>query len=108
MKNIPIKGLQAATFADIYDTSIVRKSTLQIKEPPVSTDIAYEVHEFDITTKVCANNNIKVTINGIDFHYNPFEVSINKELANYLYDFSLQAEDKTYSIYHDNNILVIY
>ena len=52
-------------------------------------------------------SNCKETINGVDFHYS-HELSLTDDLLDTLYDYSLSAEDLSYSVYLDGDNLVIY
>jgi len=48
------------------------------------------------------------TVNGIVFYYDPKDVEITEEILDELYDFSLSADDDSYTLYIDNGELVIY
>jgi uncharacterized phage-associated protein len=48
------------------------------------------------------------TINGIVFYYDPKDVEITEEILDELYDFSLSADDDSYTLYIDSDELVIY
>jgi len=48
------------------------------------------------------------TINGVNFYYTPDDITLSDETLNQLYDFSLNADESTYSIYNDNGSLVIF
>jgi|LSQX01.1.fsa_nt_gb uncharacterized phage-associated protein len=48
------------------------------------------------------------TINGVEFYYDSKEVEITEELLDELYDFSLSADEDSYTLYIDNGELVIY
>ena len=54
------------------------------------------------------SNSACQSINGVRFFYNPTEVRITDDLVNYLYQFAEEAEDNAYSVYYDNNNLVVY
>ncbi len=47
-------------------------------------------------------------INGIEFYYDPEKMEMSEELLDKLYDFSLDADEESYSLYIDNGELVIY
>lgn len=51
------------------------------------------------------NNEI---INGVKFYYDSKEVEMTEELLDELYEFSLSANEKSYTVYVDNGKLVIY
>ncbi|MDD2494687.1 MAG: DUF4065 domain-containing protein [Tissierellia bacterium] len=51
------------------------------------------------------NNEI---VNGVKFYYDSKEVEITDELLDELYDFSLSADEDSYTLYIDNGKLVIY
>jgi uncharacterized phage-associated protein len=53
-------------------------------------------------------NNLHETINDVMFYYSPTEVSLTDDILDQLYNFSLSATDKAYSIYFDEDELVIY
>ena len=50
----------------------------------------------------------KETINGIDFYYSPDVFDMNDDVLDYLYEFSLNANENAYSIHYDGRELVIY
>lgn len=53
-------------------------------------------------------NNSCQMINGIKFFYTPSEVIFSEDLINYLYAFSEDADESSYSVYYDNGELVVF
>ena len=54
------------------------------------------------------DNNAVETINGVDFHYSPSDLSLTDEIIDRLYRFSLSADERAYSVYLDDGSLVIF
>lgn len=54
------------------------------------------------------SNQRRELVNGITFYYDPSEITITDSMLEEIEDFSLEADDSSYSIYLDNGKLVIY
>ena len=54
------------------------------------------------------DNQSKEIINDVIFYFSPESLTLTEEVLARLYQFSLEADDKAYSIYLDNGRLVIY
>jgi len=53
-------------------------------------------------------NHSRETINGVDFYFSPINLALTDDFIDHLYNFSLSADGKAYSVYLDDGGLVIY
>jgi len=53
------------------------------------------------------DNQARETINGIDFYYTPSDFTLTDDVIDELYEFSLLADEQSYSVYADGEGIVI-
>jgi uncharacterized phage-associated protein len=63
---------------------------------------------FDAAERTKASEDSKETINGVDFYYDPLNISMTDELIDRLYLFSRVAEDNAYTVDLSDGELAIY
>ena len=98
------KYYDASIQADGYKQkrySIIPKSDLMEESARVAEIIA-------LYRKNQSEKSIKETVNGIDFYCDPNTVTIDESLLDTLLDFSLSADESSYSVYSEDGNLVIY